>query len=77
MTATSPYLNRPPRSLAEAQADRDAAIAADRMRNLRPCGVPVVPRPSVEIVKRRDAEARGLSVPAARGLPIYGRLVPR
>ena len=69
MNATSPYLNRPPRSLVEAQADRDAAIAADRMRNLRPCGVPVVPRPSVEVVKQRDA--------AARGLPIYGRLVPR
>ena len=47
----------------------DAAIAADRMRNLRPCGVPVVPRPSVEIVKRRDAEARGM--------PLFGRLVPR
>lgn len=58
---TSPYLERPVRSLSEAQWQRDKALAERRMRHLAPFGVTVAP--PLALVKERDARERGIPLP--------------
>ena len=57
----SPYLDRPLRSPAEAQWQREAAVAGRRMAELAKYGVTVVP--PIALVKERDAAQRGIRVP--------------
>ena len=59
---TSAYLKLPLRTFADAVIDRETEIARKRMGYLLKSGDDVLL--SVETVKRRDAAARGLAMPA-------------